>query len=264
MKQVLATVISNEKLFLEFCLNERPKYLATWLMWLDSPEIAAEARPGQFVMVSCGEECTLPRPFSIHQVNDKGIALFYVVLADGKGTNWLSRRKKGDTIELFGQLGNGFTTQSTTKNILLVAGGIGIAPLYFLAREALKEKYSVTLLYGTTDNKRCPISSQIQLVSATEDGTVGYRGKITDLLPQYVDQADQIFACGPLPMYKKMAQMLELKDKPVQISLEVRMACGLGICYGCTIKTKVGLKQVCTDGPVFNLNDILWDELVDI
>jgi dihydroorotate dehydrogenase electron transfer subunit len=86
---------------------------------------------------------------------------------------------------------------------------------------------------------------------------------ITDLLPDYSGEAEQLFACGPLAMYRAMAQMSELKTKPVQISLEVRMGCGLGVCYGCTVKTKRGLKQVCKDGPVFELNDVLWAELGD-
>jgi len=158
-------------------------------------------------------------------------------------------------------LGNGYTIYPDAKNLLLVAGGIGIAPLYFLAQEALNNKKSVTLLYGTADNKRRSIPPPIKLVSATEDGTVGHRGMITDLLPDYINWADQVFACGPLPMYQAMARMPKLRNKPVQISLEVRMGCGLGVCYGCTVKTKNGLRQVCKDGPVFNLNDILWEEL---
>ena len=213
-------------------------------------------------MVSCGEECTLPRPFSIHQVNDKGIALLFQVV--GKGTAWLSQRQAGDNIDIFGPLGNGFKVHPTSHNLLLVAGGVGIAPLRFLIDKTLEQGKEVILLYGTADSKRLSTSSQIKLVSATEDGTVGYRGKVTDLLPQYIDWADQIFACGPLPMYRTMAQMPELKDKPVQISLEVGMACGLGVCYGCTVKTKTGLKQVCRDGTVFGLDDIIWDELVDV
>ncbi len=258
MKQVSATVISNEKLWGEFRLHGRLKYSGTWLMWLKCPDVAREAKPGQFVMASCGEECLLPRPFSIHQVNDKGIALLFQVV--GKGTAWLSRCKAGDMVEMFGSLGNGFTIHPTSKKLLLVAGGVGIAPLRFLIDKTLEQGKEVTLLYGTADRKRYSTSPQIKLVSATEDGTVGYKGKVTDLLPQYIDGADQIFACGPLPMYKTMAQIPELKDKPVQISMEMRMACGLGVCYGCTVKTKAGLKQVCKDGPMFELSEILWDE----
>jgi len=265
MKQVTATVISNEQLWGEHWIRGQRKFLGTWLMLMKCPEVASQARPGQFVMVNCGEECTLPRPFSIHQANDESnIALFYAVLENGRGTRWLTQRKTSDCIGLLGALGNGFSIHPSSKNLLLVAGGNGIAPLYFLAQEALKKKCSVTLLYGTADKKRYPISPQINLVSATEDGTVGHKCKVTDLLPEYIDRADQIFACGPLPMYKTMAQMPELKDKSVQVSLEVMMGCGFGVCYGCTVKTKSGLKQSCKDGPVFDLDDILWDELTDI
>jgi dihydroorotate dehydrogenase electron transfer subunit len=265
LKQVTATVKSNETLWGEHWLQGYRKYLGTQLIWLNCPEVASEAKPGQFVMVNCGEECILPRPFSVHQVNDEGdIAIFFAVLENGKGTGWLSQLRTNDSVVLLGALGKGFSIHPNSTNLLLVAGGNGIAPLYFLAQEALKKKYSVTLLYGTADNKRYAISPQIKLVPATEDGSVGKKGMITDLVADYVDWADQVFACGPVPMYRDMAlkkQELKLKGKPVQISLEVRMGCGLGVCYGCTVKTKSGLKQVCKDGPVFDLDDILWDEL---
>jgi len=225
--------------------------------------VASEVKAGQFVMVQCGGECVLPRPFSIHEVDNEGnIALFFAVLENGRGTNWLSQRRTNDSVSLFGPLGNGFSIHPTSKNLLLVAGGNGIAPLFLLAQEALKKKSSVTVLYGTADNKRRSVSPKIKMVASTEDGTVGHHGMITDLLPEYIDWADQIFACGPMPMYRVMANDYpQLKSKPVQVSLEVRMGCGLGVCYGCTIKTRGGLKQVCKDGPVFDLQDILWDEL---
>ena len=235
-----------------------------FLIWLESPQIASVAQPGQFIMVNCGEDTLLRRPFSIHQVDNKKSSLALLFQVVGKGTDWLSKRQPNDIIDLLGPLGNGFSIYPTPRNLLLVGGGIGIAPLYFLAHEALREKHSVKLLYGTADSKRLSISPNIELVSATEDGTVGYRGMVTDLLPEHIDWADQVFACGPSSMYRAMAKMPELKDKPVQISLEVRMGCGLGVCYGCTVKTKKGLKQVCKDGPIFKLSDILWDEFVDI
>jgi len=264
LKQVFATVISNEQLWGEHWALGRLKFLGTWLIWLRCPDVASEAKPGQFVMVNCGQETILPRPFSIHQVNEDGIALFYTVLLDGKGTRWLSECYKGDTVGLFGPLGNGFSINHTSKNLLLVAGGNGIAPLLLLAQESLKKKYSVTLIYGTADNKRYSISQQIKLVSATEDGSVGHHGLVTDLLPEHVDWADQVFACGPMSMYRDVAckkRELKVEGKSVQISLEVRMGCGRGVCYGCTIKTRNGLKRVCEDGPVFNLHDIFWDTL---
>jgi dihydroorotate dehydrogenase electron transfer subunit len=215
-------------------------------------------------MVRCGGETTLPRPFSIHQVDKERIALFYAVREDGRGTGWLVEQKAGDSVAVFGPLGNGFILPPTARNLLLVAGGTGIAPLYFLARHATRNNHKVTLLYGTMDRNRYPIQSEIEVVAVTEDGSVGEKGFVTDLLPRFAEQVDQVFACGPMPMYRDIfnrQRKLKLEDRPVQISLEVRMGCGLGVCYGCTVKTKSGLKQVCKDGPVFELDEILWDEL---
>ena len=255
MKQVIASIISNSEVM-----------PGVYLTWLESPQLAPATHPGQFVMVHCGEDCLLRRPFSIHQRDDNKIALLYSVV--GKGTNWLSQRQVGDKLDLLEPLGNGFSIHPASRNLLLVAGGIGIAPLYFLAQDALSKECSATLLLGaSTAAQLYPthlLPPKIKLITATEDGTAGKKGLVTDLLPEYVDGADQVFACGPMPMYRDMAlknQELKPDGKPVQISLEVRMGCGLGVCYGCTIKTKNGLKQVCKDGPVFDLDDILWDEL---
>lgn len=273
MKQVLATVIKNLLISEASHISIGRTISKSHLIWLECPQIAAMARPGQFVMVRCGSECTLPRPFSIHRVNDMGnMALLFSVWEDGKGTIWLSQRQSGDTIELFGPLGNGFSINHASHNLLLVAGGIGIAPLYFLAEEALKKEYSVTLLCGTKradliDQLRIknPLSPKAKLVMISEEDTTENKGRVTDLLTrESIDSVDQIFISGPMLMYRDIAlkkRELKLEGKPAQISLEVRMGCGLGVCYGCTVKTKSGLKQVCKDGPIFNLEDILWDEL---
>ena len=266
MKQALANIIENRQILESLSRTHRRTILGSRVIWLNCPEIAKEARPGQFVMVRCGGALTLPRPFSIHQVNGDRIALFYVVWENGKGTGWLSQREASDNIDLFGPLGNGFSVQPASRNLLLVAGGTGIAPLYFLAQEALRRDCSVTLLRGAqTATQLYPehlLPSGIKLVTATEDGTLGKKGMVTNLLPDFVDRADQVFACGPMPMYRDMANKYpQLRRKPVQISLEMRMGCGLGVCYGCTVKTRNGLKQVCKDGPVFELGDIVWDEL---
>lgn len=232
------------------------------LLWLEATQIAHQAQPGQFVMVRCGKkgEYQLRRPLSIHQWEDDKIALLFQVV--GGGTLWLSQRTTGDEIDLLGPLGNGFSIHPESKKLLMIAGGIGIAPLRFLADEAVKKDLSVTLLYGTpTAAQLYPHLPKAELVTATEDGSAGKNGMITDLLPDFTKEADQICACGPLAMYKTMARMTELKN--VQISLEVRMGCGLGVCYGCTVKTRKGLRQVCKDGPIFELNDILWEELAE-
>jgi dihydroorotate dehydrogenase electron transfer subunit len=264
MKLINAEVIENRQVLPGHSHAHAWGILSSWLIELMCPDIAREAKPGQFVMVRCGPETTLPRPFSIHQADGDRISIFYAVREGGRGTSWLASQEVGASVSIFGPLGNGFTIDPTTRNLLLVAGGTGIAPLYFLAWYALENNYKVTLLYGTVDKNRYPVSPEIEYVAVTEDGSVGEKGLVTDLLPRFVEQADQVFACGPMPMYHNMFNRqseLKLEGRPVQISLEVRMGCGVGVCYGCTVKTKNGLKQVCKDGPIFELNEILWGEL---
>jgi dihydroorotate dehydrogenase electron transfer subunit len=254
LKQSIAFIISNDEIM-----------PMVHLIWLESPQIASEAKPGQFFMVHCGEECLLRRPLSIHQViDDAKIAFLFTIV--GKGTYWLSQCRVGDSIDLLGPLGNSFYIAPASLNLLLVAGGIGIAPLHFLCQQGLYQGCSVRLLLGaSTANQlysKHLLPPEAELTVTTEDGSVGKKGMITDLLTDFAIWADQIFACGPVSMYHTIAiQKQELIKKPVQISLEVRMGCGLGVCYGCTVKTKNGLKQVCKDGPIFDLDDILWEEL---
>lgn len=255
MKQEIASIISAGE-----------SMPGAYLVWLESPRIAADAKPGQFVMVRCGEETLLRRPLSIHQLADKTkVALLFTVV--GKGTHWLSQRQAGEKLDLLGPLGNGYTIQPHLHNLLLVAGGIGVAPLAFLAQRAVSHGHSVRLLLGApTADQLCPrhlLPPETDLVCTTDDGTAGQMGFVTSLLPDSIGWADQIFVCGPEPMYHIMATQYQrlLNAKPVQISLEMRMGCGIGTCYSCTLKTKSGLKQVCQDGPIFNLDDILWDEL---
>jgi len=285
LKQVAAEIIKKSQILKELerpyaRTSKRPQarnISGSWIIWLRCPDIAREAQPGQFVMVRCGEgsECLLRRPLSIHQVNDEGdMAICFAVWEDGKGTKWLSQRNKGDTVDLFGPLGNGFSIHPASHNLLLVAGGIGIAPLRFLADQALSHKYSVKLLLGASGEFKpsgqpnppqlypkylLPHGIELETITSSRDGLTNM---VTDLLPNSIDWADQIFACGPMPMYRVMSTQYQhlFKAKSVQTSLEVRMGCGLGVCYSCTLKTKNGLKQVCKDGPVFNLDDILWDE----
>jgi dihydroorotate dehydrogenase electron transfer subunit len=267
LKQTLAPIISNE----EIAPNMH-------LVWVDAPEIAFPGQPGQFITIYC-ENLPLRRPFSIHQVGSNQVAILFKVV--GKGTSWLSQRRRGDEIDILGPLGKGFDIMPSAKNLLLVAGGIGIAPLVFLAQR-VPSQHSITLIHGASTavelypfsalqtkvpNNPSLLPQGIKFISVTEDGTAGERGMATDILPRFVDWTDQIFACGPVEMYKAMMKMplqmevSELKIKKSQVSLEVRMGCGIGACYGCTINTKKGLKQVCRDGPVFQLDNILWQEV---
>jgi dihydroorotate dehydrogenase electron transfer subunit len=260
MKQLKAPVITN--------IEALP---GIHLIWLEAPGITESARPGQFVMAGCGGDTVLPRPLSIHRTEGAEIALLFQVV--GRGTARLSQMKKGDTLNIFGPLGNGYTINPLSKNLLLVAGGMGIAPLYFLAETAAGEGEKVTLINGArSGDYLLPISlpqrlfdsgvhpANINVVCATDDGSEGFKGLATQLIPHYLAGIDQVFACGPAAMYQSMAKMPELKDKDVQLSLEIMMGCGVGVCYGCTIKTKSGLKQVCKDGPVFEMGEVIIDD----
>lgn len=235
-------------------------------MCVEVPDIAAIARPGQFVMVWCGEDVTLRRPLSIHRVVDSSrLCLLYQVA--GTGTYWLCHRQKGETLDLLGPLGNGFSIEPSSQNLLLVAGGIGIAPLVFLAQQAIEQGKAVKLLLGArTSEGLYPedhLPGGIESVLVTEDGSVGRRGMITGTLSEFSTWADAVYACGPKAMYEIIGEQKRRREigKPVQISLEVRMGCGLGACYGCSIRTRHGMKRVCQDGPVFDLEEIIWQEV---
>ena len=267
MEIIQATVISNVSFFPETAVSLEKRMTDIRLMWLECPTVAREARPGQFVMVRCGD-LTLPRPLSIHQVKNDSIALFFAVLRDGKGTKWLSERRADEKVQVFGPLGNGFTVDARARTLLLVAGGMGIAPLSLLATDAASKQLEVTLLLGAHTGKlvypRHLLPAGIEVRVATDDGSSGHRGMVTSLIAEQAEDADQVFACGPLPMYREMSanrRSFGIDGKPVQVSIESMMGCGHGVCYGCTVKTRQGLKQVCKDGPVFEMSDVLWTEL---
>ena len=266
MKQTLCSVASNVEIM-----------PGIHLMWIEAPDIAVVAQPGQFITVRCGD-LTLRRPFSVHQVSPQEIALLFKVA--GKGTLWLSQRQTGERLDVLGPLGKGFSIESGARNLLLVAGGIGIAPLVFLMQYA-KSQHQITLIHGASTaaqlypfssagkkrSKLSPLPEGVQFVPVTEDGSMGKKGMATDILPDFLDWADQMYACGPADMYKTIAEMScrakqsNRKLRKCQVSLEVRMGCGFGACYSCTINTEKGLKQVCRDGPVFELDDIIWQEV---
>lgn len=238
-----------------------------YLMWLEAPAIAASASPGQFVMVRCGEshDPLLRRPFSIHRWDGDYLALLFSVV--GRGTEWLAHRREGDSLDLLGPLGHGFEIHPDSRELLLIGGGIGVAPLLPLAEQALARGHSVNLLLGA---RSAPLvypgdmlPSPLTVAIATEDGSAGTRGLVTDLIPAFLDRADQVFACGPLSMYRALATTHVLGDKPCQIILEERMGCGMGACYGCAIPTAKGTRLVCRDGPVFRLAEVLWGKLAD-
>ncbi len=256
MKQVTARVLECRSL-----------YRDTFVLWLEAPEIARRARPGQFVMLRCGEgyDPLLPRALSIYRVRDGdgGPELGLLLEVVGRGTDWLSRRVAGDTVALFGPLGHGFTVRSASTNLLLVGGGIGVAPLVWLADEEVARGRSITLLLGARSAAylypALLLPPEVELVTATDDGSAGHHGFVTQLLPRFAPWSDQIFACGPAPMFQAMTAPLRAVQyrKSCQVLLEQRMACGTGICYSCAVETRRhGMKLICKDGPRFELRDV--------
>jgi len=257
-------------------------------MHIQAPEIASKCTPGQFLMLKCGNDTLLRRPISVHSViKSTGLELLYAVpcktgndsspshlarktepqTAMDTGTRWLSKLKKDCQLDFIGPLGNGYTIEPSAKKLLLVAGGIGIAPLKFLANFALSRRKEVTLLLGArTKSGIFPgtmLPAAANMVMATEDGSLGRKGTVIQIVPEYIDWADQVFACGPKAMYQALNRQMQIcpTGKNVQVSLEVRMGCGTGICYSCSVRTEQGMKRVCKEGPVFNIRDIIWQEV---
>jgi dihydroorotate dehydrogenase electron transfer subunit len=237
------------------------------LLWIEAPEVAATAYPGQFAMLKCGDGAFLRRPLSIHRVSEDKTKVAFLFALIGKGTGWLAQARVGDRIDILGPLGKGFNLMPSSREILLLAGGLGLAPLVFLAERAVEKGVRVNLAYGTATDRRYSkqlLPEGIRLLEYTDDGACGRKGLVTECVPDFLDMVDQIFVCGPLPMYRALSKQKNLRGKNVQVSLETRMACGLGVCYGCTIKTTSGLKQVCRDGPVFDLDEVVWAEMAGI
>ena len=240
-------------------------------------KLAALAAPGQFVSikVSDGLEPLLRRPFSIHKVSKSQVEILYEVL--GEGTKILSQRKSGELLDVIGPLGNGFGYGVVNCQLqILVAGGMGIAPLVFLSEklDEIKNKNlktrTLALIGGRTKEhilcekefKNYGCSVKI----STDDGSLGFRGRVTELLANillttYNLQVTTIYACGPKPMLKEVARIAEKFGVAAQISLEEHMACGIGACLGCVVNTQDGYKRVCKDGPVFKSQEIIWDKV---
>lgn len=286
---------------------------AYYYMEVFLPEIALEAKPGQFVQLRCGDgiDPFLRRPLSVAGV-DRGQGLVrFLYQVKGEGTRWLADRQAGDRLDAIGPLGHGFNLRRGTEadqpdsnqpdqpyRAILVAGGIGVAPLLFLAQEMQLEGFCrkrAQLVRGSGEATLGPVAllgartsglllgaqeledMGCEVLVATEDGSAGYRGLVTEVLEQVLRDGYQteIFACGPRPMLAVVAQLCHKYHRPGWVSLEERMACGLGACRGCAIKVRrqedrteaghTGLGytyvNVCSEGPVFSINDIIWQEV---
>jgi dihydroorotate dehydrogenase electron transfer subunit len=261
-QRVMATVLSNKEIAPGF-----------FELWLHAPEIVEEAQPGQFLHVNVASDLAhdpfLRRPFSISTIDKGAGRLSLLIKVVGRGTQMLSDREEGGYLDILGPLGNGFHVDSDMKRIVIVGGGIGVAPLLGLGQYVLKEGIQVHSFIGalnadsvlcSNDFTRCSQTCTI----TTDDGSIGRKGFVTNALEDFLkeEEVDGIFACGPEAMLKKVTHLAKVHKVPCQISLEARMACGIGACLGCTIGTKRDGRylKVCVDGPVFSGEEVAWDE----
>ena len=231
-------------------------------MWLEEKEIADAAKAGQFVSVYCdSKEHLLPRPISICEVDKEVGRIRLVFRVAGEGTKEISEKEVGDSVWILGTLGNGYTLEGTKA--ILVGGGIGIPPMLQLAKELPCEKV-IVLGYRNKDTfLDDEFKKYGKVVYATDDGSLGTKGTVIDAIREHNLTADIVYACGPKPMLKGIKTFAEELGIPAQISLEERMACGIGACLGCVCKSKekdhhshVNNKRVCKDGPVFYAEEV--------
>jgi dihydroorotate dehydrogenase electron transfer subunit len=232
--------------------------------------LAQNARAGHFVDILCRLDTSfdplLRRPYSIYEAHPDQQTISVLVRPFGRGSAWLCDRQIGSELDVLGPLGNTFTIAPRSTNLLILAGGVGAAPLVMLAEEAVAKGLSVTYLMGAADESGLlppsALPGQVEYVVATDDGSKGYAGFVTDLVPEYARWADQVFACGPEPMFRSLRNSLgphRIGGKPtVQISVERTMACGLGACLGCVVETKQGMQTSCIEGPVYDMDVLVW------
>jgi dihydroorotate dehydrogenase electron transfer subunit len=267
-----------------------------WMQWYHAPALAASVRAGQFVHVRTGDwsGLVLRRPFTVNTADPSTGVVSLHFREVGRGTAWLTHMRPGDRLDMLGPLGQGFVVDPRNRHLLLVAGGLGIADVRLLADEALRDGRQVVLLFGARDASEVYPSSllpdELEYVVATEDGSVGHPGLVTDLVLAYEAWADQAFACGPLPMLRALAGVLAGRRKrlgvatlgrrrdagrrPVlgtvtarrkaflQVAMEQRMGCAVGACLGCVIWGVDGPQRVCREGPVFAADEIDWEATV--
>jgi len=271
MRQNDKKIIRSEIISL---MNITPEH---YIMELLCPHIAHNAKPGQFVQVRIDRISSDPllcRPFAVYKISGDTIELMLKIA--GKGTRILSEKPIGDVLDVIGPLGNGFPLDSDFQTAIIVAGGMGIASLMGVA-ESLKERNIVALL-GACSQDRLLCESELadlgaKTYVATDDGSCGYKGFVSQLLEDILTNPNsmelriansRIFACGPLPMLKLVSTIAKAYNITAYVSLEERMACGLGACMGCACKVistdaSRQYKMVCSDGPVFDAQEIAWD-----
>lgn len=240
----------------------------TYRLRLRAPEVASRAQPGQFVMLgpvrADSDDPFLLRPFSIHRVTPDGfLELLFAVV--GRGTEALASLRPGQRLGLLGPQGKGFSPRAGPGTLVLAAGGLGVAPLVFLAEQEALRGRRVLFLYGARLAQRLvPLPELerqcVQLRLCSDDGSAGRKGTVTDMLAATLEAANpaaaEIVACGPVPMLKVAAAIGRARKLPVQLSLETRLACGTGACLGCAVDLAAGRLRVCVDGPVFSAEEV--------
>lgn len=250
--QVLTQIIEKE------ILNEN-----TVSFTLFCPEIACQSKPGQFIHVKCGREDTLRRPISICETTKDTVRIVFQI--KGSGTQWLSRREIGTSLSILGPLGNGYELESFSR-ILLVGGGIGVAPLLSIAQK----NENCDSILGYKDRNSVILNEEFEslcknTVIMTDDGSFREKGFVTDGMKKLLSENkyDCVCACGPLAMLKNVSDLSKENNISCFVSLEERMGCGVGACLTCAVLIKrdnvTDYLRVCKDGPVFNSNEVLFD-----
>ena len=238
---------------------------------LEAKAIANEAKAGQFVSVYSNDPSKLlPRPISLCGFDkEKGtIRLVYRVTGEGTGTEEFSKLREGDTVRLIGPLGNGFTVISG-KKAFLIGGGIGVPPMLQLAKEIVREQTApIQVVMGYRDDNTFLLDEFKELAESfvsSDNGAVGTKGTVVDAIKENGLEAEVIYACGPMPMLRALKDYAAANDMECFVSMEERMACGIGACLACVCNSKekdehtnVNNKRICKEGPVFNARDVEW------
>ena len=236
------------------------------LLKLTSPEKLPSILPGQFVevLVEGSPSTFLRRPFSVNFVDRERNQLWILIRAIGDGTRQLAQRAAGETLNVMFPLGNSFTMPtSPTIKPLLVGGGVGTAPMLYLGALLSQMSYSPTFLLGARTSDDLTQLEEFHkygnVLITTEDGSEGEQGFVTQHSALQHESFGMIYTCGPKPMMQAVARYAQGRAIPCEVSLENKMACGIGACLCCVEDTKAGHKCVCTEGPVFNIEKLQWD-----
>ena len=226
---------------------------------LESKEVAKNAMPGQFVSIKC-KDLTLRRPFSVARVYEEGsFDLLYKVI--GEGTEYLTSLKAGDEADFFGAMGNAFNIEDKTS--LLIGCGVGIAPIMFLSDKFNEKNIQHTTIIGSKTAVELDIFGDLRII--TEDGTLGLKGRLDSHLENIIQETspEKIYICGPNPAMKYVVSMAEKYNLEIEVALEKVFACGTGVCGGCAIQIMENgervNRRICSDGPVFNGRQIIWE-----